>query len=113
MEEKRFIKNFPVAAGVVLKDQIAYADGQVVSRTLAQNTAVSVTLFAFEKGEEISSHSSHGDALVYVLDGSGKITIENDEFFVSEGESILMPAEKEHAVLAVERFKMLLVVVFP
>ena len=71
------IKNFPVAAAVELKDEVVYASGQVVSKTLAQNAAVSVTLFAFDKNEEISTHSSHGDALVLCLDGMGLIRIED------------------------------------
>lgn len=107
------IKNFPVATAVELKDEVVYASGQVVSKTLAQNAAVSVTLFAFDKNEEISTHSSHGDALVLCLDGMGLIRIEDQEFTLSAGQSILMPAEKEHSVFASERFKMLLVVVFP
>ena len=95
-----------------LKDEIAYQEGQVVSKTLAQNPAVSVTLFAFEKGEEISTHESGGDAMVTVLDGTGRITIDGREFILQQGESIVMPAKTPHAVFGEERFKMLLTVVF-
>ena len=84
----------------------------IVSRTLAQNKAVSVTLFAFEKGEEISTHSSGGDALITVLDGKGRFTIDGEPFFLSAGESIVMPRNVPHAVYGEERFKMLLTVVF-
>ena len=66
------IKNISKAEVVVLKDQVAYQEGQVVSKTLAQNDAVSVTLFAFEKGEEISTHAAGGDAMVTVLEGTGR-----------------------------------------
>lgn len=66
------MKNISKAEVLVLKDQVAYQEGQVVSRTLAQNAAVSVTLFSFDKGEEISTHESGGDAFVTCLDGGGK-----------------------------------------
>jgi quercetin dioxygenase-like cupin family protein len=97
---------------LVLKEQVSYQDGQVVSKTLAQNEALSVTLFSFDKGEEISSHRSGGDALVTCLDGHGEITIDDAHYELSEGQSIVMPAGHPHAVRAKERFKMLLVVVF-
>ena len=87
-------------------------DGQVVSRTLAQNEHVSVTLFSFDKGEEISTHESGGDAMVTCLDGVGRITIDGVEHILHEGESIVMPARHPHAVYGQEQFKMLLVVVF-
>ena len=90
-----------------------YSQGQIVSRTLAQNKAVSLTLFAFWQGEEISSHDSKGDALISVLDGEGEITIGDQTHMVKKGESILMPAEIPHAVKAVTNFKMYLTVVFP
>ena len=91
---------------------MAYQPGQVVSRTLAQNSAVSVTLFSFDKGEEISTHASGGDAFVTCLDGVGRITIDGEEFLLHQGESIVMPAGHPHAVYGQEQFKMLLVVVF-
>ena len=69
------IKNMEQAAVLTLKEQVAYQPGQVVSKTLAQNDALSVTLFAFDKGEEISTHESGGDAFVTCLDGVGRITI--------------------------------------
>lgn len=65
------IKNIQKQIKLCLKDEVEYREGQVVSKTLAQNRNVSLTLFAFEKGEEISTHSSGGDALVTVLDGKG------------------------------------------
>ena len=106
------MKNLDVATVLTLRDQVAYQDGQVVSKTLAQNDAVSLTLFAFEKDEEISTHESGGDALVLCLDGEGRITVDGVEHILHEGESILMPARHPHAVFGQERFKMLLVVVF-
>lgn len=106
------MKNIPMSEVLVLKDQVTYQDGQVVSKTLAQNDAVSVTLFAFAKGEEISSHKSGGDAMVVCLDGEGRVTIDDDNYTLKTGDCIVMPAGHPHAVYATEKFKMLLVVVF-
>ena len=106
------LKNITKAEVLVLKDQIACQPGQVVSKTLAQNEALSITLFSFDKGEEISTHASGGDAFVTCLDGVGKITIDRVEYILHKGESIVMPAGHPHAVFGEEAFKMLLVVVF-
>ena len=106
------MKNITKAEVLALRDQVAYQQGQVVSRTLAQNEHVSVTLFAFDKGEEISTHESGGDAMVTCLDGVGRITIDGTAHVLREGESIVMPARHPHAVYGQEQFKMLLVVVF-
>ncbi len=106
------MKNISKAEVMTLKEQVAYQEGQVVSKTLAQNDAVSVTLFAFDKGEEISTHESGGDAFVTCLDGIGKITIDGTAYELHEGESIVMPAKHPHAVFGQEQFKMLLVVIF-
>lgn len=106
------MKNISKAEVLALKDQVAYQDGQVVSKTLAQNDYVSVTLFSFDKGEEISTHESGGDAMVTCLDGVGRITVDGIQHELHVGESIVMPAKHPHAVYGQERFKMLLVVVF-
>ena len=106
------LKNIEKSTVLTLKEQVAYQPGQVVSKTLAQNDALSVTLFAFDKGEEISTHESGGDAMVTCLDGMGRITIDGVEHILHEGESIVMPARHPHAVYGQEQFKMLLVVVF-
>ena len=106
------IKNLDKSTVLHLKEQIAYQPGQVVSRTLAQNEALSVTLFSFDKGEEISTHESGGDAFVTCLDGVGRITIDGVNYELREGDSIVMPARHPHAVFGQEQFKLLLVVVF-
>lgn len=106
------MKNISQSEVLVLKDQISYQEGQVVSKTLAQNSAVSITLFSFAQGEEISTHESSGDAFVTCLDGVGKITIDGVDYLLHEGESIVMPAGHPHAVYGEQAFKMLLVVVF-
>ena len=106
------IKNIPHEEIMTLRELVPCQEGQVVSRTLAQNDAVSVTLFSFAKGEEISTHRSQGDAFVTCLEGVGKITIDGEEYFLKEGQSIVMPADHPHAVYGEEAFKMLLVVIF-
>ena len=106
------MKNIAFSEVLTLREQIQYQPGQVVSRTLVQNDAVSVTLFSFDKGEEISTHESGGDAFVTCLDGVGRITIDGVEYELHQGESIVMPAKHPHAVFGKEQFKMLLVVTF-
>lgn len=106
------MKNIPFSQVLALREQIAYQPGQVVSRTLVQNESVSVTLFSFDKDEEISTHESGGDAFVTCLDGVGRITIDGVEYELHQGESIVMPARHPHAVYGREQFKMLLVVIF-
>ena len=105
-------KNINKAEILSLKEQVEYQTGQVVSKTLAQSSALSVTLFAFDKGEEISTHESDGDAMVTCLDGTGRITIDGVEYILHEGDTIVMPARHPHAVYGAEQFKMLLTVVF-
>ena len=109
----QYIKNMPHSQVVSLAEQTAYLEGQIVSKTLAQNNHHSLTLFAFDKGEEISSHDSEGDAMIVCLDGEGRITIDGKEHLVKAGESIVMPAKIPHAVYATEQFKMFLIVLFP
>ncbi|MEE0761425.1 MAG: cupin domain-containing protein [Acutalibacteraceae bacterium] len=108
-----YIKNINHEEVLSLAKEISAQPGQIVSKTLAQNNFVSLTLFAFSKGEEISTHESKGDAMVTVLEGQGQFTVDGKEYFVSAGETLIMPAEKPHAVYAQEAFKMLLTVIFP
>ncbi|NLU24041.1 MAG: cupin domain-containing protein [Clostridiales bacterium] len=107
------IKNLPQEAVIDLGSAVTVQPGQVVSRTLAQNEAVSLTLFAFAKGEEIGTHTSEGDAMVLILEGTGVLTVDGVPHVCRAGESIVMPAHKPHAVYAEENFKMLLTVIFP
>ena len=92
------MKNIPKGEMVDLRDLVPYQEGQVVSRTLAQNPHVSLTLFAFEKGEEISTHASGGDALVTVLEGTGRFTVDGKVHLLTQGQSLVMPARGPHAV---------------
>ncbi|MFZ5969299.1 MAG: cupin domain-containing protein [Bacillota bacterium] len=113
MSQQTLIKNIPFSQALKLVDLLEYQEGRVVSRTLSQRSDLSMTLFAFEKGEGISSHSAAGDAFVYILDGKAEITIGDEKILASEGEVVVMPANIPHALDAVERFKMFLVVVKP
>lgn len=109
---KEIMKNIEKAKVLALKDQVSYQDGQIVSKTLFQNSSASITLFSFDKGEEISTHESSGDAFVTCLDGTGRVTIGGVDYILNQGDSIVMPAGHPHAVYGQEPFKMLLVVVF-
>ena len=108
-----YIKNIPHESILRLAEQVSIQPGQVVSKTLAQNKAVSLTIFAFDEDEEISTHASNGDAMVTVLEGTGKFTVDGKEYILEAGETLVMPAGKPHAVYGQEAFKMLLTVIFP
>lgn len=103
-------KNIEKQTKLKLKDQVEYQDGQVVSKTLVQNDKVSMTIFSFDKGEEISTHAAGGDAMVTVLEGTGRFTVADQVFLLEEGETLIMPKDIPHAVYGEERFKMQLVV---
>ena len=105
-------KNIAQAEVLTLKEQISYQEGQVVSKTLVQNDYVSMTIFSFDKGEEISTHAAGGDAMVTVLEGKGRFTVGGEVFYVEEGETLIMPKDIPHAVYGEERFKMQLTVSF-
>ena len=111
MDKKVFIKNIDFSEAQRLVDLVDYEQGRVVSRTFAQNPSVSITLFAFDKGEGVSTHTAPGDALLQVLDGEALVNIDGKEMTVGTGEVVVMPANIPHSVDAVQRFKMLLTVV--
>ena len=105
-------KNIEKEKKLRLADLVEYQAGQVVSKTLVQNDAVSMTVFSFDKGEEISSHAAGGDAMVTVLDGKGKFTVGGVEYILEKGETLIMPKGIPHAVFGLEQFKMQLIVSF-
>lgn len=105
-------KNIEKQVTLKLKDLVDYQKGQVVSKTLVQNQYLSMTIFSFDKGEEISTHASGGDAMVTVLEGTGKFTVGGEEFILNEGETLIMPKGIPHAVYGQEQFKMQLTVSF-
>jgi quercetin dioxygenase-like cupin family protein len=110
-EKKELIKNIPFSQIVDLKEMVGYEEGRVVSRTLSSKPAVNITLFAFDENEEISAHTSPGDAMVQVLDGEALINIDGEKISASAGQVVVMPANVPHSVSAVTQFKMLLTVV--
>lgn len=105
-------KNIEKQTKLQLKDQIDYQPGQVVSKTLVQNDRVSMTVFSFDKGEEISTHAAGGDAMVTVLEGTGRFIVDGEVFILNEGETLIMPKDIPHAVYGEEQFKMQLTVSF-
>lgn len=103
-------KNVDKQTVLKLGDLVAYQPGQVVSRTLVQNESVSMTIFSFDQGEEISTHAAAGDAMVTVLEGVGRFTVGGEVFYLREGQTLIMPKDIPHAVYGEERFKMQLIV---
>lgn len=90
---------------------VDYQDGSVVSKEVIKKEKGTVTLFAFDKGQGLSEHTAPFDALVYIFDGKAEISIAGKAYFLKAGETIIMPANKAHSLKAVDRFKMLLVMI--
>ena len=111
MDKPMLIKNIPYSEPHVLVDLVDYEKGRVVSRTFSQNEGLSLTLFAFDEGEGLSTHAAPGDAMVQVLDGEVMLTIGGKEVVAKAGEVVVMPADVPHSVNATKPFKMLLTVV--
>lgn len=94
-----------------LAEMVDYQNGSVVSKEIIKKETGNVTLFAFDKGQGLSEHTAPFDALVNVFDGQAEVIISGEPFIVNEGEMIIMPANKPHSLRAVEKFKMLLVMI--
>lgn len=92
-----------------LSEAVEYSDGSVVSKTILKKPSGTVTLFAFDKGEELSEHTASFDALIFITDGEAQITIGGEPHSVHSGELIALPANVPHAVKATEKFKMMLI----
>ncbi len=110
---EQLIKNMEKAVPQDLAGMVEYETGQVVSLTLAQKPGAGITLFAFDREEEIGTHAAGGDAMANVLEGEAEITVGGVTHLVRGGQSILMPAGVPHSLKARTRFKMMLVVIFP
>lgn len=108
---KKENKGFPKAEKFRFIDSVSYADGSVVSKIILRNDKGNLTLFAFDKGEMLSEHTAPFDAMVEVFDGKGEVIIDGVSHILEAGECIIMPAGIRHAVVAVERFKMLLTMI--
>jgi len=94
-----------------LVDLVSYQEGAVVSKEVANKTTGTITAFAFDKGQGLSEHTAPFDAFVYVAEGAVEITIEGKAFLLGQGDMIVMPAHKPHALKGRDRFKMLLVMI--
>lgn len=93
------------------KESVDYSQGAIVSKTVLKKETGNISLFAFDKGEALSGHTVHFDALVQIIDGRGEIIIGGKSFILETGQSIIMPADVSHAVKAPEKFKMLLTMI--
>jgi len=94
-----------------LDNMLNYQEGSIVSRTLLKKDTGTVTLFSFDQGEGLSEHTAPFDAIVYIFDGEAEITISKDNHILTKGQMILMPANKPHALKALKKFKMMLIMV--
>jgi quercetin dioxygenase-like cupin family protein len=104
------IKNIKAKA-LKLADLVSYQKSSIVSREVINKKTGTVTIFAFDRGEGLSEHTAPFDAFVYILDGDAKIFISGMPFLVKKNEMIVMPANKPHALKAIKRFKMLLIMI--
>ncbi|PIE99941.1 MAG: cupin [Maribacter sp.] len=104
-------KNIRASEVHTLSEMIDYADGATVSRIVTKNKNGNTTLFSFDKGQNLSEHTAPFDAIAQIIDGTSKITIAGKEYYVEEGQMIIMPANIPHALEAVEPFKMLLIMI--
>lgn len=102
---------FPCGQAMLLAHTVDYQKGSIVSRTVIDKKSGTVTLFAFDEGQGLSEHTAPFDALVYIIDGEARITISGTPFSVKGGEMLIMPAHEPHALRAVKRFKMMLVMI--
>jgi len=100
-----------VAQAVRLIGLVDYQDGSVVSRTIIDKKSGTVTLFAFDEGQGLSEHTAPFDALVYLLDGEAEVVISGKALRLKEGEMVIMPANQPHALKAVKKFKMILIMI--
>jgi quercetin dioxygenase-like cupin family protein len=100
--------SLPPATPVRLEEAVGYSPGAIVSRTIARNKGGTLTVFAFDAGQELSEHTAPFDAFVTVLDGAVELVIGGAPVAAAKGETVLMPANVSHAVKARQRFKMLL-----
>ncbi|MCD4722592.1 MAG: cupin domain-containing protein [Desulfobacula sp.] len=107
----QLIKNIPFSTPVDIVNLVDYEEGRVVSRTLSSKSHVNITLFAFDQDEEISAHTSPGDAMIQVLDGEALINIDGKKIKATRGQVVVMPANVPHSVTARSQLKMLLTVV--
>lgn len=109
-KEKTGKTNITAQAAKVV-DLVAYQEGSVVSRTIIKKKTGTVTLFAFDEGQGLSEHTAPFDALVYLLDGEALVVISGKTLILKEGEMCMMPANQPHALRAIKKFKMILMMI--
>jgi quercetin dioxygenase-like cupin family protein len=105
------MSNFNHSTIINFKKDIEYASNSVVSKRVLEQKTGNITLFSFDKGQKLSEHSAPFDAMVQVVEGKVEITIDGKPYLLKESETIIMPANIPHALLAVEKFKMLLTMI--
>jgi quercetin dioxygenase-like cupin family protein len=105
------MKQEKLVRAVRIADLVEYQQGSVVSRAIIDKKAGTVTLFAFDEGEGLSEHAAPFDALVCVVDGEAEVTVSGKPILLKDGEMVVIPANRPHALRAVKRFKMLLTMV--
>ncbi len=105
------MKSDTLAQVLELENLVNYQEDGVVSKTIIKKETGTVTLFAFDEGDGLSEHTAPFDALVYVIDGEVEITISGEDFRLEKGQTIIMPANEPHALKAVKRFKMMLIMI--
>ena len=108
---ENFTQIIDITQVLKLKDIAAYQEHSVVSREVIKKPSGTMTVFAFDKDEGLSEHTAPFDAVVYLLEGEAGISIDGKPYSVKEGEMIIMPANKPHALKAITRYKMLLVMI--
>jgi quercetin dioxygenase-like cupin family protein len=101
----------PKSEVLSMAELVSYQEGSVVSRQITKADAGNVTLFAFDKDQELSEHTAPFDALVHVLEGETEIRISGKPFQLKAGDAIIMPADEPHALKAIQKFKMLLTMI--
>jgi quercetin dioxygenase-like cupin family protein len=104
-------REIPIAEVSLLQELVDYQEGAVVSRTILHRATGTVTLFAFDEGQELSEHTAPFDALAHLLEGSAELVVSGKPLVTKAGEAVLMPANQPHAVKALTKFKMLLTMI--
>ncbi|MFP4006346.1 MAG: cupin domain-containing protein [Candidatus Hadarchaeia archaeon] len=110
-EKKNSVLKKLVGNNFKTRELIEYQDNAVVSKTIIDKEAGTITIFAFDKEQSLSEHTAPFEALAQILDGKCKIKMEDEEIEISEGEALIIPEDRPHSVIAVERFKMLLTMI--
>jgi quercetin dioxygenase-like cupin family protein len=94
-----------------LQAMTEYQSDSIVSKSIIGKKSGNVTLFAFDKGQGLSEHTAPFDAMVYLIDGKAKVTLSGNDMNIEKGDIVILPANKPHALLATEKFKMMLVMI--